>query len=686
MKSKWCCSPVRPRRATNVSSSRGTGRVRNKWLLLLALCVTPAARSNDAPAWMHALVSAPLPAHDDKDDAVVLYSEEILTVQPSGKMHETDRIAFKILRPGGRSLGRHEFPFDPEQRITNLHGWCIPAQGKDYEVKDKDLTEHGYFERELMLLTDVRTREMVIPAADPGNIIGYEVEYDRRPYILQDDWYFQDRFPVADTRYTLQLPAGWEYKAVWVNHPEAASTSPGNNQFQWELKDIPEVRHEEDMPPWKGVAGLMIISLLPPGSGMHGFTSWSEMGAWYTGLIQGRRDASPEIKQKVAEVTANMKTPLAKMRVLAELVQRDIRYVGIELGIGGWQPHAAKDIFAHRYGDCKDKATLLSTMLKEVGIDSYYVVIHTRRGGVGPSTPAHLGSFNHAILAIHIPDGVGDASLVSTYSHPKLGRLLFFDPTDEMTPFGVLPGPLQANYGLLVTPDGGELIQLPQLRPGYSGVTRTAKLVLDPQGNLRGQFHEERVGDAASHQRYELRGVTRDADRIKPVETLMAQSLSNFQIGKAVIFNLTDTSQPFEYEWNFATGDYAKNAGGLLLVRPRVLGVKSQAILETKEPRKYSIEFQGPSRDIDNFEIVIPAGYEVDDLPPPADADYSFGSYHSKVEAKNGRLLYTRAFEIKELSVPVSKADDLKKFYRIIATDERNTAVLKPSTKSASSQ
>jgi hypothetical protein len=69
----------------------------------------------------------------------------------------------------------------------------------------------------------------------------------------------------------------------------------------------------------------------------------------------------------------------------------------------------------------------------------------------------------------------------------------------------------------------------------------------------------------------------------------------------------------------------------------------------------------------------------VDDLPPPVDADFSFASYHSKTEAKGNVIAYTRTFEVKELSVPVTKAEELKKFYRIIASDERNTAVLKTS-------
>ena len=88
--------------------------------------------------------------------------------------------------------------------------------------------------------------------------------------------------------------------------------------------------------------------------------------------------------------------------------------------------------------------------------------------------------------------------------------------------------------------------------------------------------------------------------------------------------------------------------------------------------------FEGPRHDTDAFEITLPAGYEVDDLPPLTAADYSFGSYHSKSVAEGNVIRYTRTYEIKKPSVPVSKLDDLKKFYRIIASDERNTAVLKP--------
>ncbi len=179
-----------------------------------------------------------------------------------------------------------------------------------------------------------------------------------------------------------------------------------------------------------------------------------------------------------------------------------------------------------------------------------------------------------------------------------------------------------------------------------------------------------------------LRYVEKDADRIKPIELVMSYSMGDFQITHASIINLKQNSLPFAYDWSFVALDYGKNAGDLLLVRPRVIGsCYTSGILETKESRKYPVEFDGPRRDTDNFEIKIPAGFVVDELPPAMDAEYSFGSYHSKTEAVGDTIRYTRTVEIKELSVPVSKADDLKKFYRIIATDERNTAVLKPAAR-----
>jgi hypothetical protein len=637
------------------------------------------AIAGDAPGWMHALVSAPLPAHDEKTDAVLLYSERTVTVLSADKIKITVREAYKILRPGGREYGTVSASFNSHSKISGMRGWCIPTQGKDYEVKDKEAIEISLPKIDgSELVSDVKDKFIRIPAADPGNIVGYEYEEEVQPFVLQDIWRFQESSPVREAHYSVQLPAGWEYKATWMNYPEAKPTQSGN-QVQWLVSDVKGIRPEDDMPPWNGVAGLLVVSFVPPGGGANkGFQNWKEMGDWEAGLEAGRRDASPEIKQKVAALTASSTTQLGKMQALAKFVQGDIRYVAIELGIGGWQPHPAPEIFTHRYGDCKDKATLMSSMLHEIGVESFYISINTVRGGAAPDRPPMIGWFNHEILAVRLPADVKDKSLVAVIEHPKLGRLLIFDPTDEYTPFGQLRGELQANHGLLVTPDGGELLKLPEMPPAMSGIQRIAKLTLNPRGTLSGEVAETRFGDSALWQRVMLKSVTKETDKIKPIENVVANSLSTFQITKANILNLNQTDQPFGYQYSLVAESYAKTAGNLLLVRPRVLGSKSRDLLETKEARKYPVEFDGPSRDTDTFEITIPPGYEVDDLPPPINADFSFASYHSKTEVNGNTLKYTRTYEVKELSVPVSKVDELKKLYRIIASDERNTAVLKP--------
>ena len=673
MKNKSSCSPSRRRRPI---SRRG---------LLLAGCMfactlawTPrAAAGGDAPQWLHALVNAPLPSYDEKTDAVLLYSETIVTVISTDKMRTQVREAYKILRPEGRHHGTVKVPFDAQTKVNSLHGWCIPVQGKDYGVKEKDAIESAYMP-EFVLASDAKVKILQIPAPDIGNIVGYEYETEERPIFLQDVWEFQEHDPVRESRYSLQLPPGWEYKASWLNHPEVKPTQTGSNSWQWVVSDIKAIRHEAFMPPLDGVAGRMVLSFFTSEKiALNSNVDWDAMGKWYSNLIGDRIDSSPEVKQRVAALTASKATPLHKMQAVAGFVQQDIRYVAIELGVGGYQPHAASEVFAHRYGDCKDKATLVRSMLREIGIDSYHVVIYTERGAVTPQTPAHHG-FNHAILAIKLPNGLADPSLVAIFEHPKLGKLLFFDPTNDLIPFGQLPGYLQANYGLLVTPDGGELVELPQQPSAMNSIQRTAKLTLDTAGMLKGEVKEMRLGERASSERWRLRTVAKDTDRIKPIEDLLAGSLSSFHITRASLVNFQQTDQPFGFNYSFESPNYAKSAGNLLLVRPRVIGVKGLGFLETKEPRRFPIEFEGPARDTDAFEITIPAGYVVDDLPPPVDADFGFASYHAKTVVTGNVVDYTRTFEVKELSVPVSKAEDLRKFYRIIAGDERNTVVLKP--------
>ena len=143
-----------------------------------------------------------------------------------------------------------------------------------------------------------------------------------------------------------------------------------------------------------------------------------------------------------------MPPTLDQIKALTDFMQRQIRYVAIEIGIGGVQPHPAATVFQYKYGDCKDKATLLSSMLHEIGIESYYVVAQVDRGIVRPDFPS-ASSFNHMILAIRLPDERRRRKSLRHRQTSHAGRLLIFDPTDPYTPLGYIPTYEQENYGLL---------------------------------------------------------------------------------------------------------------------------------------------------------------------------------------------------------------------------------------------
>lgn len=655
-----------------------------QWLFLAlvwaASACTPAAWAmGDAPGWMHTAATLPLPEHDEKTEAVLLYSQRTVTVISAEKVKVQVREVYKILRPGGSDYGIVEVPINRESKVSGLRAWCIPAQGKDYELKDKDAIEVSPPKVEGgELITDVKVKFLEIPAANPGNIVGYEYQLEERPLALQDTWEFQQEIPSSQSHYLLQLPEGWEYRAFWINFPEVKPVQTNNNQVQWDITNIKAIRPEKKMPPLDGVAGQMIVSFFPSGHAVaNAFDTWQQMGSWYSTLIEGRRNVSPEIQEKANALTSSATTATGKIKLIAQFVQHDVRYVAIELGIGGYQPHAAAEVFTHRYGDCKDKVTLMSAMLHAINVDSYYMLINVERGAVTPAMPAHISGFNHAILAIRLPDGAADPSLVATMNDAISGKLLFFDPTNEAVPFGRIGGYLQANYGLLVTSSDGKLVQLPQEPPGSNGIQRSAKLVMDPTGALRGEVHEVHVGDSASWQRNVLLSSANQSDKLRPIEYVLGVSIPDYHITKAQVINLEHTEEAFAYNYSFEAAHYAKPAGSLLLVRPRVMGVESSALLETQEPRRFPIEFEAPRRDTDVFEITLPAGFQADELPEAVDLDLSFASYHSKSELVGNTIRYSRTLEIKNLSVPLSQAGELKKFYRVIANDERNMAVLK---------
>ena len=677
MRLKWSCSPLRsPRRAADTSRrlAPGSRAMRRALVPLLAVFAGVTGASATTPDWLRTASKSRTPEYPEETRAAVLYSEQVTTVTGSGEISTKYRKAIKILRPEGKVFGTMAVKFDKDTRLTYLRAWCVPADGRDYELKEKDAAETGLFSESLY--TDMRAKVMRIPAAEPGSVIGYEYEQKRRPTVLQDTWEFQEEIPVLRARFELHLPASWEYDSFWLNHGKQEPLALGGNGWAWEVQNVAAVTDEPFMPPWRAVAGRLGVSYHAPAgaASVPGEASWQDVGRWYTQLAAGRRQASPEIKQKVAELTANATAVDAKIKALAAFVQRDIRYVAIEIGIGGFVPHPAAVIFANHYGDCKDKVTLLSAMLAEAGVKSYYVLIDHERGVVTPEFPTPM-KFDHAILAIQLPPGTDSSGFYAREDDPQLGRLLFFDPTDPYVSIGYLPNSLQANYGLLVTDDGGSLVKLPLLPPTVNRLLRSAKLALAPDGTLYGDVTEVRWGEPAAELRGRLLSLP-DAEHHKATEDFLSNFLGGFELRGYQLDGLDDLSGNLVLRYRFVAPGYAQTAGDLLLVRPRVLGTKEERVFDENE-RQYPVEYPAATLQGDLVDIELPAGYKPDGLPRPLTLDVGAASYKSKVQLDGNTLHYTRSYTVKDVVVPTSKLAELREFYREIAEDENTSAIFK---------
>jgi len=643
------------------------------------ICPAPSARASDtAPDWLRAAAQEKLPDYDKDTNAVILLDETQTTVHDNGEIDTLHRMAVRLLRPEAhQDFDSLEIPFDTETKISYMKAWTITSTGHEIAVGDKDAVERQYLYD--IEYDDVKFKVLQIPEADPGNVVGFEWVQRDRPYLFEDDWEFQREIPVRTARLILQVPAGWEFTTNWFNYPEQKPMVSGSTQYRWEVKDLPAIEVEPDMPAWRTLAGWMGLKYFPHDPAMRSKTtgSWNDIGAWYSTLTQSSRTPSPQIQEKVATLTAGLSDPIAKMRAITEYMQKNIRYFAVEIGIGGYQPHPAAEVFAHQFGDCKDKATLLGSMLSVIGIDSYYVLVHVERGVVLPNYPSM--DFNHAILAIRLPDSIPSDTLYSVVNDPKLGRLLIFDPTNEQVPLGYIPWYEQSSYGLVVAPGGGELVSLPLLPGATNRLLRTATFNLNATGDLSGEIRELEWGGPAAEERDQFLE-SQPSKRSEVLDHFLANSLNSFTLTGASIGNLEQYDQNLALDYKFVSPGYASAAGDLLFVRPRVVGDKDTNYLRLfteHKPRKYPIQFDEATRQDDVFDITLPAGYVVDDLPKPVQADCPYASYKSETTFAGGALHYKRTFEVKDVMVPVEKLPEIQAFLQEVAADQRSAAVLK---------
>jgi hypothetical protein len=646
------------------------GRSAGGFLFLLWLACVPCLASANIPDWVRQAAAQTLPDYDPETNAVVLLDDITYTVTASGEYTEHYRRVVKILRPEGRLQGDWSLYLRGQEKLLSLHAWTLDGSGREFELKEKDFMELSPYS--YALYDDIHLRTAAAPAANPGSVIAFEHEVRRHWWLNELKWFIAEESPVRQAHLSVQFPAGWEYKTFWAGISPTQAVQSGSNRWQWTIRDVPGIKDEPHRPRLLALTARMELAYFPPAGNSANSESWESLGRWYSALTADRRTAGIEVSARAHELTSGKSDFDGKVRALASFLQSDVRYVAIEIGIGGYQPHAANDIFRLRYGDCKDKATLLSSMLQEIGIHSDYVLINTARGVIKPELPSAL--FNHAILAIELPaDDRTNAYRAVVLSNTGK-KYLIFDPTDTFTPLGELRSDLQDNYALLIAGSLGELIHTPLLSPDANTFLRTGHFTLTAEGALSGEVIETSSGDHASRSRAALIH-SNDSQRLQHVEQSLNRSVQGFTLQALDVQQLRDLQQSLVLTYKFTTPQYGQVRGPLMLVRPRVLGEKGFPV--EQKPRQYPLELGGTSWEVDDYDIQLPDGYVVDDIPEPVKIDMGFGTYQSKIDIVGSKLHYRREYVVRELAVPAEHIPELRKFEGTIGADESAAVVLK---------
>jgi transglutaminase-like putative cysteine protease len=633
-------------------------------------------KAEPAPQWAVDAAKTPTPATVGNASAVVLFHEYRITVDEQNHAVEKELYAVRILKPQGREYANKPVEYDTDAKLDFFRCWTIAPDGRQFQAKETDFRDVGAYGDQDMQFTE-RFRVVNPPGSDPGAVVAFESETHLRPYMDEEQWQIQFPIPVVSEALELALPPGGHYADSWDKFAAVKPIETEPNHLRWEIKNVPALDLDtvHARPAWEALSARMSVKW--GDAAVKGTDNqWRQIGQWEGQLEEGRPNPTPEITAKAQELIAGAPDLYTKLSRITEYIQGNIRYFIVMRGIGGWQAHPAGDIYRNGYGDCKDKTTLLISMLQAIGIRAHYLTVDSERDVIDPAAPSLVA--NHMITAIELPEGENDLRLAARVKAVNGKTLLIFDPTDEVTPVGLIRGDLQGAWGNLSNGVDSQVLQMPVLSPETAGLNRKGSFTLTSDGALTGDIAEVFTGADAARERSFLK--ESDAKEVREqLESGLNSELPGLALKGFDFHKGTGLDKPVGLDLHFSSTSYAHVSGPLLLLRPRVIGSRALQVSDVMagKPRTCSIVLGHPGRWRDSFDIALPAGYVVDEMPDPVAVDLDFASYHSSVTAKDNVLHYEREYIVRQLEVPPAKAGEFRRLESAIVSDERGSAVLK---------
>jgi len=509
----------------------------------------------------------------------------------------------------------------------------------------------------------------------PGAVFGYEWTLEGKRVFTQFEWNFQGELSCRLSRFTLELPQGWTAEGVLFRHPPVAPRVE-QSRYTWELRDLPGLADEPACPPPTSLSARLAAGCWPATGARNGdlvhFSTWAEVARWLDLLTEPMHLPSPEIATRANDAVRGAQSELDTIRSVGRAVQH-LRYASIPLGLyrgGGYCPVPAATTLARGYGDCKDKANLMRSMLATMGIEAHLVAVfsgdphYVEEGWPSPS------SFNHCVIAVRPRGGM---PLSSTVHDSVLGTLTLFDPTDPFTALGDLPETIQGSLALVIAPGTRSPMRIPRLSEN-GALERRVTLELRADGAVAGRLEDRASGPMAGplRQLVHHRGIH---ERRAAFERWFSRAASGARIGalEADDDTLRDRVRTL-VEFELARyGQLMRR--DLLMFRPFLFPSGDRSLLALAEPRRYPIVLSTQALR-ETVVVHLPAGFRVDELPEPITLDAPFGRYTSSVRRSGPDLELTRTLDVRAGRLPPDRLPAVLDFHRAIRRHEETPVVL----------
>ncbi len=496
--------------------------------------------------------------------------------------------------------------------------------------------------REAPMYSDYRQRHISVAALQPGDTLEYRTVTRVLTPLAAGNFWYEYTFPkgvvVNEDRLEIDIPKAREVKLKTPTRKPEIQETGDRRVYTWVVKDIqPERDKEKDE-----------VEEIGPDVQLTTFTDWKQVAQWYAKLQGERMTVDDSVRKKAAELTKGADTPTEKARRLYDFVARNVRYVSISLGVGRYQPHSASDVLQNGYGDCKDKHTLFSALLRAEGIQSYPVLIGSaRKLDTDVPSPAQ---FDHVITAARLGTG-----------------LTWLDTTPEVTPYGLILYQLRNKQAVVASEDSeGGL----QRTPADSPVKTFMHFTLDGKFSAFGALDATLEFTAQGDRDWPMRASFRRFSQAQWKDFVKALSAGwglPGDVDDVRLDPIEDTSKPFHLKYRLHQDRYFVVPSTSVNFRPiPPLGMPAiRASEKSKEPLDI-----GPAGEMDyRVRLQFPSNYTVR-TPTAVKMTRDYGDYSSTYSQTKGILEGERKLVVKTNEVAAARRADYESFRNATQSDQ----------------